>query len=139
MEAGMPATAMTIGEVAKQTALGIETIRFYERQGLIPDPPRRRSGYRQYPDETVARLLFIKRAKELGFSLKQIAEILALRVDPETTAGAIKQRVEEKIEDVEGKIRSLRRIRKALVELDESCCGCGPTSECPILDSLDTI
>lgn len=137
METGMQATAMTIGQVAKETALGIETIRFYERQGLIPDPPRRRSGYRQYPGEIVARLLFIKRAKELGFSLKEIAELLALRVDPDTSAGAIKQRVEEKIRDVEGKIRSLRRIKKALVELDGSCCGCGPTSECPILDALD--
>ena len=133
----MQATAMTIGKVAKETALGIETIRFYERQGLIPDPPRRPSGYRQYPAETVARLLFIKRAKELGFSLKEIAEILKLRVDPETSAGAIKQRVEEKIRDVEGKIGSLRRMKKALVELDESCCGSGPTSECPILDALD--
>ena len=133
----MQATAMTIGQVAKETALGIETIRFYERQGLVPDPPRRRSGYRQYPEETIARLLFIKRAKEVGFSLKEIAELLALRVDPETSAGAIKQRVEKKIQDVEGKIRSLRRMKKALVELDESCCGCGPTSECPILDALE--
>ncbi len=136
MEDGMQATTMTIGKVAKETALGIETIRFYERQGLIPDPPRRRSGYRQYPEETVERLLFIKRAKQLGFSLKEIAELLALRVDPDTSAGSIKKRVEEKIQDVEGRIRSLRRMRKALVELDESCCGCGPTSECPILDAM---
>ena len=135
----MQATAMTIGQVAKETALGIETIRFYERQGLIPDPPRRRSGYRQYPEETVARLLFIKRAKELGFSLKEIAEILALRVDPDTSAGSIKKRVEEKIQDVEGRIRSLRRMRKALVELDESCCGRGLVSECPILEALDKL
>lgn len=132
----MQATAMTIGQVAKEAALGVETIRFYERQGLIPDPPRRRSGYRQYPEETVERLLFIKRAKGLGFSLKEIAELLALRVDPGTSAGAIKQRVGEKIQDVEGKIRSLQRMKKALVELDESCCGCGPTSECPILDAM---
>ena len=135
----MNSTAMTIGKVAKATGIGIETIRFYERQGLVPDPPRRSSGYRQYPEETLGRLRFIMRAKELGFSLKEIAELLALRVAPDTSSREIKQRVEEKIQDVEGKIRSLRRIKKALVALDESCSGCGPTGECPILETLDTL
>ncbi len=135
----MDLTTMTIGQVAKATTLGVETIRFYERQGLIPDPPRRSSGYRQYPEDTLGRLRFIMRAKELGFSLKEISELLALRVDPDTSSNDIKQRVEEKIQDVEGKIRSLRRMKKALVALDESCDGCGPTSECPILETLDNL
>ncbi len=135
----MNSTTMTIGQVAMATSLGVETIRFYERQGLIPEPPRRSSGYRQYPEETLGRLRFIMRAKELGFSLKEIGELLTLRIDPDTRSSEVKQRVEEKIQDVEGKIRSLRRIRKALVALDESCDGCGPTSECPILETLDNL
>ena len=135
----MDSATMTIGQVAKATSLGVETVRFYERQGLIPDPPRRSSGYRQYPEDTIGRLRFIMRAKELGFSLKEIAEILALRVDPGTSSREIKLRVEEKIQDVEGKIRSLRRMKKALVALDDSCDGCGPTSECPILETLDNL
>jgi len=128
---------MTIGQVAKRTDVGIETIRFYERQGLIEEPPRRESGYRQYPEDVVKRLLFIKRAKELGFSLKEIAELLSLRVDPDSTCGDIKRRAEAKIQDVDTKIKSLRSIKKALTQLAESCRGRGPTSECPILDTLE--
>ena len=83
---------LTIGKVAKQADIGIETIRFYEREGLIEDPPRRASGYRQYPSDTVDRVRFIKRAKELGFSLKEIKELLYLSVDPGTTCTQVQQR-----------------------------------------------
>ncbi len=76
---------LTIGKVASRAGIGIETIRFYEREGLIAEPPRRESGYRQYPEVAVSRLRFIRHAKELGFSLKEIKELFALRVDPETT------------------------------------------------------
>lgn len=127
----------TIGQVAKQTDLGIETIRFYERQGLVDDPPRRESGYRQYPPNIIKRLFFIKRAKELGFSLKEIAELLSLRVDPDTTCPDVRRRAEAKIDDVETKIRELHRIKRALAKLAASCRGKGPTSECPILDALE--
>lgn len=128
---------LTIGQVARSAGVGVETVRFYERQGLLQEPARKDSGYRQYPEDVVARLHFIKRAKELGFSLKEIKELLALRVDPETTCGEVKRRAEAKIADVEEKIQALQRIKKALVQLTAVCRGRGPTSECPILDALD--
>jgi MerR family mercuric resistance operon transcriptional regulator len=128
---------LTIGQVARQAGIGVETVRFYERQGLLEEPARRESGYRQYPEDVVARLRFIKRAKELGFSLKEIKELLALRVDPTTTCREVKERAEAKITDIEGKIASLLRMKKALVKLTATCRGKGPTSECPILDALD--
>src|SRR5438034_3575150 len=96
---------LTIGEVARRAAVGIETVRFHERQGLLEEPARKESGYRQYPEDVVARLRFIKRAKELGFSLKEIKDLLALRVDPKTTCAEVKGRAEAKIADVEEKIQ----------------------------------
>lgn len=128
---------MTIGQVARQAGVGVETVRFYERQGLLNEPPRRESGYRQYEEDVVARLRFIKRAKELGFSLKEIKELLALRVDPTTTCREVKEQAEAKIADIEGKIASLLRMKKALVKLTAVCRGQGPTSECPILEALE--
>ena len=129
---------LTIGQVARSAGVGVETVRFYERQGLLQEPARKESGYRQYPEDVVARLRFIKRAKELGFSLKEIKELLALRVDPDTTCAEVKSRAEAKIADIEEKIQALLRIKKALVKLTKACSGRGPTSECPILDALDT-
>ncbi len=81
--------AFTIGEVAKRSGLGLETIRFYERKGLIEEPPRTDSGYRQFPEDVVARIRFIRRAKELGFKLSEISELLSLRVDPDTTCADV--------------------------------------------------
>ena len=129
---------LTIGKLAKQSEVNIETIRYYERRGLIPKPPRRESGYRQYPRDTVTRIQFIKRAKELGFSLREILELLSLRVDPATTCGDVKKRAEIKIADIEEKIRTLQRMKKALMKLTVECKGRGPVSECPILEALDT-
>lgn len=129
--------SLTIGQVAKQAGVGIETVRFYERQGLLDEPPRRASGYRQYTPEAVTRLQFIKRAKELGFSLKEITELLSLRVDPETTCSEVKQQAEAKIADIEAKLRDLHRMQQALVHLVAACSGSGPTSQCPILDALE--
>lgn len=128
---------LTIGKVAQRANLGIETVRFYEREGLIDEPPRGTSGYRHYPESVVPRLLFIKRAKELRFTLNEIKDLLSLRLDPNTTCADVKQRAEGKIADVEEKMRSLRRMKKALVKLDESCSGRGPADECPILEALD--
>jgi MerR family mercuric resistance operon transcriptional regulator len=128
---------LTIGQVARQAGVGVETVRFYERQGLLEKPTRRESGYRQYPEDVVARLRFIRRAKELGFSLKEIKELLALQVDPAITCAEVKRQAEAKIADIEGKIASLTRIKKALVKLATVCRGQGPTSECPILASLN--
>ena len=127
----------TIGKVARFAGVGIETVRFYEREGLIADPPRGPSGYRQYPAETVSRIRFIRRAKELGFSLKEVQELLALRVHPDASSAEMKARAEAKIDDIEAKIRTLQRIRETLVNITAACGGCGPVSECPILDALD--
>jgi MerR family mercuric resistance operon transcriptional regulator len=129
--------ALTIGEVAKAAEVGIETVRFYEREGLIAEPPRRQSGYRQYPPDTVRRLRFIRRAKDLGFTLKEIGELLDLRVDPTTSCADVRAIAKAKMADVEGKMLDLARIQAALTDLVRTCRGKGPTSECPILDALD--
>ena len=129
--------SITIGKVAKAAAVGIETVRFYEREGLIEKPPRRESGYREYPADTVDRVRFIKRAKELGFSLKEIKDLMALRLAPGTTCGQIKKRAEDKIEDIEDKIGSLQRMKQALRKLTAACGGKGSVSHCPILDALE--
>lgn len=129
-------STLTIGKIAQRAGVGIETVRFYEREGLIDDPPRGPSGYRHYPESVVPRLLFIKRAKDLGFTLNEIKELLSLRLDPETTCADVKQRAEVKIADIEDRIRSLRRMKKALIKLTESCSGSGPVDDCPILDAL---
>jgi MerR family transcriptional regulator, copper efflux regulator len=127
----------TIGLVARRAGVGVETVRFYERQGLIEEPPRRLSGYREYGDEVVSRLGFIRRAKELGFTLKEIKELLALRHDPSTPAADVKRRAEAKIADIEGKIRALQKMKKALRKLHSACCGNATTAECPLLHALD--
>jgi len=131
-------SGLTIGRLARQAGLGIETIRFYERQGLITPPPRTDANYRMYPVEDVARLKFVKRAKNLGFTLNEIKELLTLRHDPQASKADIKQRTIAKIEDIKKKIDDLTRIRAALEHLAVSCDGHGPLEECPILAALDT-
>ena len=127
---------LTIGQLAKRAKVNLETIRYYERRGLIPEPPRSESGYRMYSRDAVARTEFIKRAQALGFSLREISEIFALRMEPETTCGDMKAKVEAKIEDIEQKIADLEQIREALVAMAEKCRGKGPIGECPILEAL---
>ena len=128
---------LTIGQVARHAGVGIETVRFYERQGLLEEPARKESGYRQYTEDVVARLRFIRRAKELGFTLKEIVELLALRLDPDTSCAEVRGRAKAKIDDIDAKIRDLQRMRQALDKLVASCRGRGPISACPILDALD--
>jgi Zn(II)-responsive transcriptional regulator len=128
---------LTTGQLARQAGVGIETIRFYEREGLLDEPTRRPSGYRQYTDAVVARLRFIRRAKELGFTLKEIKELLSLRFDPSTTCADVKGRAEAKIKDIEDRVRTLNRMKKSLIKITKACSGCGPVSECSILDSLE--
>jgi MerR family mercuric resistance operon transcriptional regulator len=129
---------LTIGQLSKKAQVNVETVRYYERKGLMPEPPRRKSGYRQYSPNDVSRIQFIKRAKELGFSLKEILELLSLRIDPNTTCGDVRKRAEIKIADIEGKILTLQGMKKALTKLVASCRGRGPTSECPILEALNS-
>mgnify|MGYP000641173190 CR=1 FL=1 len=129
--------SLTIGRVARRAEVGVETVRFYEREGLIDKPPRRNSGYRQYPEEIVHRLRFINRAKELGFTLKEIKELLALRLDPETTCADVRRRAEAKIDDIEEKINLLQRMKEALAKLTMACSGRGSVSQCPILEAME--
>lgn len=127
---------LTIGRLARQAEIGIETVRFYERQGLISLPPRTESNYRVYPEEEVERLRFIKRAKALGFTLHEIKELLALSHDPGTTRAEIKKRTLTKIEDVTRKLRDLTRIKAALEHLAAECDGHGSLAGCPIMAAL---
>ena len=127
---------LTIGEVAKRTDISAETIRYYERQGLIPKPARTPSGYRDYQTATIARLKFIKRAKRLGFSLKEIQDLLSLSEDSAATATDIKQRAESKLVEIEAQISDLRRVQTALSELTQACPGRGIKERCPILNAL---
>ena len=129
--------SMTIGQLAKKVEVNVETIRYYERRNLISQPPRLESGYRQYPQDNVGRIQFIKRAKELGFSLKEISELLSLRLDPDASSADVKRMTEAKIADFEERIRDLQSMKKALTKLTAACDGHGPTSECPILEAID--
>ncbi len=128
---------MTIGKIAKAVGVGVETVRFYERRGLIEEPQRRASGYREYPESAVARLHFIRKAKELGFSLKEIEELLSLRMDPGATCAEVKERAEQKVAEVEAKIRDLQRIKRTLGKISATCKGSGPVGECPIIEALE--
>jgi Hg(II)-responsive transcriptional regulator len=128
---------LTIGRIAKLTEVNIETVRYYERHGLLPAPPRTVSSYRLYGDQSVARLRFIKQAQALGFTLEEIGELLALRVDAETSCDVVRQRAERKMADVAEKIRSLQAIQGALAELIAACALGGPEGECPFLASLE--
>lgn len=128
---------LTIGQVAKRGEVNIETVRYYERQGLVPPPPRRESGYRQYPEDTVRRIRFIKRAQELGFSLKEIAGLLSLRVGPGTTCADVRRLAGVKIREIEEKMETLGKMKEVLTKLTAECEGRGPTSECPILEALE--
>ena len=129
--------SLTIGRLAKQAGVNLETVRFYERRGLLPKPPRSASGYRLFPTDSPRRLRFIRRDQELGFSLKEIRELLSLRVSRTTTSRDIRTLAEAKIADIDAKIRSLDSMKKTLRKLATVCDGCAPLAECPILESLD--
>src|SRR6516164_2720537 len=128
-------TPMTIGQVAKLAGVGVETIRFYEREGLLNKPKRKQSGYRLFGPEVVNRIKFIKSVKELGFSLKEIRELLFLRADSRGNAKEVKRRIDLKIVQIDRRIEDLRRVRAALAQVSRSA-GRGPTTESPLLDVL---
>jgi Hg(II)-responsive transcriptional regulator len=130
-------SSLTIGEVARRAGVGVETVRFYERKGLLEDPRKHEAGYRLYEESAVARLLFIKRAKQLGFTLNEIKTLLTLRLDPDADRGDIKRQLGNKIKCVEGKMRDLEQMRVVLHRLWLACDGEGPMEGCPILEALD--
>lgn len=126
------------GELAERGSVNLQTIRYYEREGLLPKPPRSSSGYRFYHPDTVRRVRFIKRAQELGFSLAEIRELLTIRVDPMKDCADVRRLAHEKIADIAARIQTLERMSTVLAALAGTCPGCGPASECPILESIDS-
>lgn len=125
-----------IGELAGQSGLGVETVRFYERQGLLK-AGRTESGYRRFTPDNVDRLRFIARAKSLGFTLAETRELLDLRLDPKATKADVRARTRQKLAEIQGKIELLQGMQSALSGLLDCCHGRGTAKDCPILDSLD--
>lgn len=129
-------SALTIGRVAQSAGVAIDTIRFYEREGLLPEPRRRPSGYREYDMGTVARLRFIRRAKDLGFTLEEVRELLALSADRHGGVEGVRERAAARLHAIEERIAELQRVRDGLAELVEACPGHGAPEDCPILKAL---
>ena len=129
--------AMKIGDVASRAGVSVETVRYYERLGVISKAERAVSGYRNFDAEAVQEVCFVKRAQELGFSLDEIRQLLDMRSAPHEPATLVRRRAEDKLADIEAKIAALVRMRDALRTLTQSCCGIGPIGECPILEALE--
>jgi MerR family copper efflux transcriptional regulator len=129
-------SAMTIGRLATEAGVPIDTIRYYERNGLLPAPQRRASGYREYSAADIERLRFIRRAKELGFTLTEIGELLSLTAQRGNDMRGVKAKAEERLEQVEHKIEELKRVRRGLKELIAACPGHGELDGCPIVAEL---
>ncbi len=130
-------TELTISKAAKNAGVGVETIRFYERKGLIEQPLKPQDGgYRTYPIETVRRIKFVRQAQEIGFSLREIEELLSLRADPSADCSDVRERATAKLEEVDRKMEQLGRIRAALDELIRACPGQGALRTCSIMESL---
>jgi len=127
---------LTVGELAKRSEVNSQTIRYYERQGLLPKPPRLESGYRSFPAESVERIRFIKQAQELGFSLNEIKELLALQVNPHSTGADVRKLAQAKVAGIEAKIKTLSVMKKALTQLTSGCNGNGSASECQCLKKI---
>jgi MerR family copper efflux transcriptional regulator len=127
---------MNIGRLAELAAVNIDTIRYYERQGLLPPAARTASGYRQYQSADLERLRFILRSKDLGFTLTEIGDLLSLTKDRDSDMRGVKQKAEQRLEQVEQKIAELRRVRKGLKKLIDACPGKGEMNSCPIVAAL---
>lgn len=127
-----------IGELAERGGVNLQTIRYYEREELLPAPPRLASGYRIFPDSAVRRIRFIKRAQELGFSLAEIRELLTIQIDPRKNCSDVQRLAVAKVVNIEEKIRTLNAMKRVLNALTRNCNGRGPVSECPILESIDS-
>ncbi|MES1927184.1 MerR family DNA-binding protein [Salinisphaera sp. T31B1] len=124
----------SIGQLAKTADTGVETIRFYERRGLMPEPPRAASGYRRYPPGAADRLRFIRRAKQLGFTLDEITTLLGLQAGGERAE--VKGIALAKLSEIEARLADLERMRAALQDMTRRCSGEGPVAGCPIIETL---
>ena len=127
---------MKIGELARQADVAIDTVRYYERLGLLPPPLRETSGYRRYQPDDVGRLRFIRRAKALGFTLDEIRALLELSSRRMDDMAGMKAAAIQKLADVEAKVAELNRMRAGLQALVASCPGHGALNQCPILNAL---
>lgn len=130
--------SLRTSDVARRAGVNIETLRFYERNGILPEPPRRASGYREYPPEAVRRVRFVKRAQELGFSLREIKDLLDLTTVPRAKAGKVRHMAEAKIVEIDHKIRDLQAMKATLEGLLCACDGRRPLATCPIIESLSS-
>ena len=128
---------LSIGQIARAADVNVQTIRYYERRGLFARPPRTPAGYRQYTDDAIGRLRFIKHAQDLGFSLHEIKELLGLRVRHGAACDAIERKTRQKIEVVQQRIRDLQRMKRTLERLAAACVARRPTDDCPILKVLE--
>jgi Hg(II)-responsive transcriptional regulator len=128
---------LTIGQVAKAAEVNPETLRYYEREGLLPAPPRTAAGYRQYGADAVRRVRFMKRAQALGFTLAEIGTLLELRADRPAACGRVAAEAQQAMARIDGKIGELRRMRAALGSLVLACRASRTSAECPILDALE--
>ncbi len=130
---------MTISKIAKEAGVGVETVRFYERKGLVDQPPKPSSGgFRVYPIETAEQIRFIRQAQELGFSLHEIKELLALRTDPTTDCADVREQAQTKLDEVKRKVAQMKGIQTALEKLIAACPGEGALQVCSIIDAIET-
>lgn len=134
---GQTPPGLRTGELAQRARVNIQTLRYYERRGLLPKPPRRPSGYRIYPVQTVERVCFIKRAQELGFSLREIKQLLTLQDRAWASCDEVCELTQRKIEEIAAKIRDLRKIQRALRQLLQQCPRTLTVANCPIIISLN--
>ena len=125
--------SLSIGRVAERTGVGVQTVRFYEKQGLLRAPARSSSGYREYDPSVLARLGFIRRAQELGFTLKEIRELLALQENENADCADVRRAAVSKLGDVQQRMADLKRMSDALQGLVDSCSGDGPAAQCSIM------
>jgi Hg(II)-responsive transcriptional regulator len=129
---------MRIGTAAERAGVNIQTLRYYERRGLLPRPPRRRSGYREFPDDAVRMVRFIKRAQDLGFTLDEVEELLRLRNDKRRDRVRIRAVATKRVQQIERKVVELTAMKRALSHLLH-CCEEGSTLECPIIEALEGV
>jgi len=127
---------LTRGQLAEASEVGPETIRFYEQKGLLLPSERSSNGYRRYSTHAVHRLRFIRRAKNLGFDLKQIRDLLSLHDDPNASRAGVKALTQDKLNEIDRRIQDLQRMRDVLSQLATDCSGRGKIGGCPIIQAL---
>lgn len=128
---------LTIGQLAKKVGVNVQTVRYYERLRLLDPTARKPSGYRLYGQDEERRLRFIKNAQALGFTLREIADLLNLRVTAAARCGDVRRKAQAKLEQVTAKLRDLRTLERALMSLIRTCRAGQPTEQCPILQCLE--